>query len=1021
MTVSINVDAIPEELKRRDQWLLWDESNDTPRQPHWDGDFYISWSDPEDWHSFEEAVEKAESVDSWGIGYVMAADNDAHARGLYGIIDIDGCAESEHGKPKDWVPSLSTFGDEGAYVEWSPSKTGLHIPLVGVDKPDWWSDQHFTEDEHKGVELLTNKFCTFTGDTEAQFTGEVKEWDKDVEDWLIEAHKAITGEDPTKAKSSDFDDASDGGRANREEFLDEETIRDALEYVDPDQDYNTWRDIGFALSDFFSSDHIALSVFRDWSRTGSKWDRDAEDYAERIIEDADSGGGRTIGTVIHHARQGGWEMPSPRSGERSGGSDQSRPESESGRSRDYDGWAEVRRLYQLAKDESDFDIGAARQAAEGVLEAETSWMCVNESDKLWVYDSDSGTYRKYGEQYIGEKLKEELESHYTKTERSEMIARIKDGNRVFRRELNARQHDEALLCVGNGVVNFDTGELLDHDPKYRFVRGLDTEFPTPENALEANREQVLGFLDEVTQRKVDRDTLLDHLAHGLMPGHPYRAFVVAFGPGGNGKTQLAQLFSGFVGEENAASVEIDELVNDAFATGDLPGKFINWGDDMSGDGGGKLQELSTLKKASGGSTIRANEKYEKTFNFKNEAALFFSANEPPRFGEVKPSIKDRLYPIHMPYRFVSEPDPDDPMEKAKVPKAAERLLEDEAAMRGLLELAVEHGQDLRDRRGDYSMPEDPDDRFEIYNQEADPIARFVGTAVEPAEGSMKIRKDDAYRVYQTAMDIWEERCASERGFKRQFPGTVSSDIESARSRPLATEDDEKDRVRCWKRVQWSKDAKALMPDWMVDRYTDHWEEDSEDTETTSPADEEDSSGDLDAIKAGFHDLKVTVAEKLDPPDWLVGKGHVVDSDGNIAPYVCEGTDALERIEEGETVSLRNVKVEDRKGVATLVLSSITETAQAQQQSVTGSSAATDGGQGPSASVDSDTDDYDQPKPKVSAAVRAAVEARGNKPAPPAAVVEELEGELPEEKVRDTLDSLQTEGTIQKMKGGYIPT
>lgn len=307
--VEVNPGPIPDELKARDQWLLWDASNDTPRQPHWDGDFHISWSDPEDWHSFEDAVAKAEEVNNWGIGYVMAADNDAHARGLYGVIDLDGCAESDHGDPKDWVPSLDTFGEERAYMEWSPSGNGLHIPIVGADVPDWWRDQHFTDDEHEGVELLTNKFCTFTGDTLRGAGEEAVEWGESVEDWLIEAYKSVTGDDPTKSKSADFDDASDGGRANREEFLDEGDIRDALDHVDPDVSYGMWRDIGFGLADFFTSDHTALSVFVDWSRGGSKWDSKAEEQAERIIKDATSGGGRTIGTVIHHARQGGWEMP----------------------------------------------------------------------------------------------------------------------------------------------------------------------------------------------------------------------------------------------------------------------------------------------------------------------------------------------------------------------------------------------------------------------------------------------------------------------------------------------------------------------------------------------------------------------------------------------------------------------------------------------------------------------------------------------------------------------------------------
>jgi hypothetical protein len=164
MTDMDEVENIPAELKKRDQWLMWDAAHDTPRRPHWKGDFGISWSDPDDWHSFETAVSAAKTRDSWGIGYVMAKDNDDYARGLYGCLDLDGVHDDEAGEKKEWLPGLSTFFDGDGYLEYSPSETGIHIPLVGQDAPDWWSDSHFTADEHEGVEYLTNKFVTFTGD-----------------------------------------------------------------------------------------------------------------------------------------------------------------------------------------------------------------------------------------------------------------------------------------------------------------------------------------------------------------------------------------------------------------------------------------------------------------------------------------------------------------------------------------------------------------------------------------------------------------------------------------------------------------------------------------------------------------------------------------------------------------------------------------------------------------------------------------------------------------------------------------
>lgn len=307
--MSEDFDAIPDELKERDQWLMWDASANSPRRPHWAGDFSVSWSDPDDWHSYEEAVALAKEKDSWGIGYVFAKGIDDHPRGLYGALDLDGCV-ADGGGPKEWLPTLRPFFDADAYIERSPSGEGLHIPLVGFEPPEWWSNVFLSDAEHEGVEAYSKKFFTFTGDQLDGSADDVGETSEAIEDWLIEVHKSLTGEDPTETESTSFEDASDGGRANREEFLDEDDVREALDHIDPDVEYPLWRDIGFALSDFFTSDHTALSLFTDWSRGGTKWDSDAEEQAKRIIKDA-SGGGRTIGTVVHHARQGGWEMPKP--------------------------------------------------------------------------------------------------------------------------------------------------------------------------------------------------------------------------------------------------------------------------------------------------------------------------------------------------------------------------------------------------------------------------------------------------------------------------------------------------------------------------------------------------------------------------------------------------------------------------------------------------------------------------------------------------------------------------------------
>ncbi|WP_336364032.1 PriCT-2 domain-containing protein [Halalkalicoccus salilacus] len=294
---------------------MWDADNSTPRRPHWRGDFTISWSDPDGWHTFEEARSAAQKRDSWGIGYVTAVDNDRAPDGCYGVIDIDGAVD-ENDRPKDWVPSLSPFVDRDAFAEWSPSHqedgadSGLHIPLKNLEKPGWWTDQHFSDDDHEGVEVLTNKFVTVTGDTMKGSGDSIPETGEWVDAWLREAYKAITGDDPTGGDSDRGRSSSD---YDGDEYLTEDDICDALMHIDPDVSYPLWRDVGFALADFFGDGdaEVALRLFKNWSKGGAKWDYDADEQAKRIVLEATEGGGRTIGTVIHHARNGGWAMPAP--------------------------------------------------------------------------------------------------------------------------------------------------------------------------------------------------------------------------------------------------------------------------------------------------------------------------------------------------------------------------------------------------------------------------------------------------------------------------------------------------------------------------------------------------------------------------------------------------------------------------------------------------------------------------------------------------------------------------------------
>jgi P4 family phage/plasmid primase-like protien len=902
-TVEVGFDEIPERFKDRPRWLLWDAESEERRPYTLKNDRLKpgKMNNESHWLTFDEAKVAAEERDSVGIGYAFRRDDGNEEY----VIDVDG-AYSSDGEPRDWFPGLKWF--KGGYVEWSPSKQlggdnpGLHAVVEGTP-PDFWSDIEADEEGHEGVDVLDNVFCSFTGNVLAESEPTPVE-EADAVHFLYKAHKNIKGESPLA------DDKGDGSSAPDDD-LTQEQVEDALSNVDESLAYNDWLRLGFALYDW-DSGSTGKSVFEDWSSTNAKWDKTRGQRHIDDIWDNDSANGKvSVGTLVHLAKDGGWEPPWSGS--------ETAPAAEINPDTDDDGddtdnssnWDYTRHQYDEGSDSD------GRQAAANALEAATDWMYVMESEKLWVYDDDTGYFNPWGEEYAGKVLESALGSRYSTRDKKEVIERLQVRNQTHREDLNARTHDGVYLCVGNGVVDLSTGELKDHDPDYKFTRGLKWDY----DPAQADPEPIVSFLDDITKREADRDTILDHLAHGLMPGHPYRAFIMTYGPGGNGKTRLGKLLRGFVGPDNAAAVELQDLTgDDDFATGALPGAFVNVGDDVSIS---ELRDVSKLKSATGDGTVRANRKHEKKYDFQNEAAMFFSANEPPRIAEESDAIGERLYPIEMPFQFKGdkEYDPENPYHKRKDPKIVEKLLDDEAAMRGLLMLCIKHSQELIASNGEYSMPEGSTERRAMYEAASDPIYRFAMDYLEPGDSSATVLKDDAYDVYKALCEHEDERVASADVFKKKITQQSLVDVEKSKTRAMTPGDG---REPCWRYVEFASEARDLMPARLQGRYFPDETDANEAEGDAEPADESDAYGAVPISEAaaaltGYVTVTVEVAKVREVGDGGV-KATVKDATGAIDVVAWNDPLATElEAAEGECLAIRNGEVTEYEGTRELSL------------------------------------------------------------------------------------------------------
>lgn len=97
--------------------------------------------------------------------------------------------------------------------------------------------------------------------------------------------------------------------------LSEEQVEEALDHVDPTLGYSEWLAVGFAVHDW-DDGPTGKRLFESWSRSNAKWDKErGQRHIDDIWTNGDKAGERTkaasVGTLVHHAKEGRWSGLSP--------------------------------------------------------------------------------------------------------------------------------------------------------------------------------------------------------------------------------------------------------------------------------------------------------------------------------------------------------------------------------------------------------------------------------------------------------------------------------------------------------------------------------------------------------------------------------------------------------------------------------------------------------------------------------------------------------------------------------------
>lgn len=349
---------------------------------------------------------------------------------------------------------------------------------------------------------------------------------------------------------------------------------------------------------------------------------------------------------------------------------------------------------------------------------------LGEDGRLYRYHR--GVYLPDGEAAVRHRTRELLGDRFRKTSVEEVLAWLRSDHPVI-----GGQPGTDFLNVTNGMLNWRTGELVDHDPNYRSVWQLPVRWAAG-NLADGAGEVVLGFLEEVLPADAV-EFALELVGYCIYPGNPFRKAVLALGPGANGKSTFLNTVKALIGPEFCSSVPLQTLAENRFAGAELYGKAANIAGDLDARA---IKRSDLFKTITGGDAVHAERKFAHPFTFVSWALPLFSANEPPLSSDQTEAWFDRW--IILPFNRRFGPDEIDPGLGAKLTAPTE--------LEALLVFAVEGLRRLMDR-GRFELPASIGTAQESYRERLDTVAGFVGERCT-FDPECWLPKPELYRTYK---------------------------------------------------------------------------------------------------------------------------------------------------------------------------------------------------------------------------------------------------------------------------------
>ncbi|EBS3060357.1 DNA primase, partial [Salmonella enterica subsp. enterica serovar Litchfield] len=209
-----------------------------------------------------------------------------------------------------------------------------------------------------------------------------------------------------------------------------------------------------------------------------------------------------------------------------------------------------------------------------------------------------------------------------------------------------------LIGFRNGVLDTQSGVFSPHHKSHWLRTLCDVDFtpPVEGETLETHAPNFWRWLDRAAGKNPQkRDVILAALFMVLANRYDWQLFLEVTGPGGSGKSILAEIATMLAGEDNATSADIDTLEDPRKRASLIGFSLIRLPDQekWSGDGAG-------LKAITGGDAVSVDPKYQNPYSTHIPAVILAVNNNPMRFTDRSGGVSRRRVIIHFPEQIAPE-------------------------------------------------------------------------------------------------------------------------------------------------------------------------------------------------------------------------------------------------------------------------------------------------------------------------------------------------------------------------------